>query len=267
MSDLLIVDDDVAMRALLDDDLGDRGYVVDTAGSFSEAMSKLAQRRYDCLVTDIHLGGPNGLELTRAAVALDPTLPVIVITAFGSLDRAIEAIRGGAYDFITKPFELETLALSVQRAVSLRRLQGEVTALRRRVHARAGTGLDGDSDAIERLERRLRAVAPTPATCLLLGESGSGKTRVARHLHDLSDRANAPFVAENVAAIPEALIESELFGHVRGAFTGATAARGGLLRRSGRGTLFLDEIGDSICSFSRSRSAGCQERSILPRST
>ena len=244
MNELLIVDDDAAMRSLLVDDLGDRGYLVETAASVSEAMAKLADHLFGCVVTDINLGGPNGLELTRAAVALDPTLPVIVITAFGSLDRAIEAIRVGAYDFITKPFEHDVLALSVQRAVSLRRLQGEVTALRRRVHGPAGTGLDGNSGAIERLENRLRAVAPTPATCLLLGESGSGKTRVARHLHDLSDRAGQPFVAENVAAIPEQLIESELFGHVRGAFTGATSARDGLLRRAARGTLFLDEIGE-----------------------
>ncbi len=245
MSHVLIVDDDAAMRDLLVDELQDRGFEVETAASAEEALGWLGERRFAAMVTDIHLGGPNGLDLTRQALALDPQLPVIVITAFGSMDRAIEAIRLGAYDFITKPFEPEVLALSVQRAADLRRLHGEVATLRRRAQGVArSAGLDGSSTAIERLEVRLRAVAPTSATCLILGESGTGKTRVARHVHDLSERAAAPFVAENVAAIPEQLIESELFGHVRGAFTGATTARDGLLRRAGKGTLFLDEIGE-----------------------
>jgi two-component system response regulator HydG len=242
---VLIVEDDGAMRDLLVEDLADRGYAVGGVSDEEEAVVRFEADRPGVVVTDLNLARGSGLRLCRRILALDPDVPVILITAFGSMDAAIEAIRAGAYDFLTKPFQLDTLALAVERASRLRSLRTEVEALRVTVRRQSRTSrLDGVGPKIARLRESLATVAATDATVVLLGESGAGKEVVAREVHDLSRRAKGPFVAENVAAIPGTLLESALFGHVRGAFTGAATHRDGLFRRAHGGTLLLDEIGE-----------------------
>ena len=245
MPRILVVEDDAAMRALILDELCDRGHTARGVADAAEAEVMIDAGEVDVLITDLNLARASGLSLCRHALAADPELPVIIITAFGSLQTAVEALRAGAYDFVTKPFPMDTLAHAVDRAVKLRTLRREVEQLRVRERRRERTSrLDGVGPEISRLRDNIAVVASTQATVLILGESGSGKEVVAREIHDLSRRASGPFVAENVAAIPRDLIESTLFGHVRGAFTGATGARDGLFRAAHKGTLLLDEIGE-----------------------
>ncbi|HHO51923.1 MAG TPA: sigma-54-dependent Fis family transcriptional regulator [Deltaproteobacteria bacterium] len=245
MPRVLVVEDDDAMRSLILDELTERGYTVTSVADSASAEAQLEEKRTDVLVTDLNLVRSTGLVLCRRALVLDPDLPVILITAFGTLETAIEAIRAGAYDFLTKPFSMDALALAVDRAAKLKALKDEVASLRvdiRRSQHRSR--LDGVSAEITRLRQTIATVAATDVTVLITGESGSGKELVARELHDLSRRSSGPFVAENVAAIPAMLLESTLFGHVRGAFTGAASAREGLFRSAHGGTLLLDEVGE-----------------------
>lgn len=242
---VLVVEDDAAMRELVAEDLTERGWSVQSAADAVQAHAALERGGVDVLVTDIHLGRHSGLELCQQALARDPELPVIVITAFGSLETAVGAIRAGAYDFLTKPFPMEALGLTVERAARLRALKREVAELRMRVRSQQrGSRLDGVSPRMARLRESVAMVARSDVPVLLIGESGSGKELAAREVHELSRRAARPFVAENVSAIPANLIESALFGHVRGAFTGATGPREGLFRAADGGTLLLDEVGE-----------------------
>ncbi len=240
-----MVEDDVAMRELVVEELAEHGFTAIGVADGSAAVRSLDAGGVDVLVTDLNLAQDSGLSVCRHALTVEPDLPVIIITAFGSLESAIEAIRAGAYDFLTKPFPMETLVLAVDRAVRLRSLERELAQLRLTVR-RSGrrSRLDGTSPEISRLREHVATVAATDATVLILGESGCGKEGVARELHELSRRADRPFVAENVSAIPRDLLESTLFGHVRGAFTGATTSREGLFRKAHGGTLLLDEIGE-----------------------
>ncbi|TNE84546.1 MAG: sigma-54-dependent Fis family transcriptional regulator [Deltaproteobacteria bacterium] len=245
MPRVLVVEDDQAVRELIVDELTDHGFTVRGAADATTGLAQLEADPIDVLITDVNLARESGLDLARDALAHEPDLPVIIITAFGSLEMAVEAIRAGAYDFITKPVSMEALALAVERAAGLRMLKDELAKLR--VQARRGgrrSRLDGVSPEISRLRDNIATVAATDATVMVLGESGSGKEMVAREIHELSRRSSGPFVAENVAAIPAELLESTLFGHVRGAFTGATASRTGLFRMAHGGTLLLDEIGE-----------------------
>jgi len=261
---ILIVEDDLAMRELLRDDLQDRGYETDEAASVAAALEILDPQIHDAIVTDLNLGVADGLDLTRAALARDPGLPVVVITAFGTMEAAIRAIRQGAYDFLTKPLSLPDLALTLERAVALRALRHEVAQLRSQTAERSGRiSLGGNCAAIRRLSERIELVAPTMANVMLLGESGVGKTRAARLIHTLSGR-KGPFVAVNMGSIPQHLVESELFGHVEGAFTGAGDAREGLMLRAEGGTLLLDEIGETPPNLQPTLLQALDERRVRP---
>ncbi|MES2641459.1 MAG: sigma-54 dependent transcriptional regulator [Myxococcota bacterium] len=262
---VLVVEDDRDMRDLLADALGRRGFVVMACASGVEALESLERADPDVVVTDIHMAGLDGLELCRRLTALRPAVPVIVITAFGSLETAIGGIRAGAWDFVTKPFEIETIAIAIDRAARHKALTEEVRRLREVVASSTRfEGLLGASPAMLRLFDLLNRVADSDATALVTGESGTGKELVARALHRLSRRRTGPFVAVNCAAVPETLLESELFGHARGAFTDARAPRAGLFLQAHGGTLLLDEIGELPLSLQPKLLRAVQERSVRP---
>lgn len=242
---VLVVDDDIQLCKLLEEGLGMDGIDVVTANSAEQALERVGVQPFDAVLTDLNLGGTNGLALCQQLHALDENLPVVVITAFGSLDTAVAAIRVGAYDFVTKPFEMEALSLTVQRAVNLRSLKRELADLRLRVsQLEPIPGIVGESATMKRLNAQIESFAQSEASVLVRGETGSGKELVARAIHERSRRAEGPFVAVNVASLPPSLVEAELFGHARGAFTGATNRRQGLFVRANGGTLLLDEIGE-----------------------
>ncbi len=262
---VLVVDDVQSMCEMLAERLPPLGFEVAWRTSGDEALALLAATDVDAVVTDLNMQGMNGLELCDRIVAGRPDVPVVVITAFGNLDTAIAAIRAGAYDFIVKPFDIKVLALSLERAVEHRRLRAEVKRLRRTVDESRRFGeLLGTSAAMQTVYALLDQVAPSESSVLVSGETGSGKELVARALHERSRRRGGPFVAINCAAVPEALIESELFGHARGAFTDARAARTGLMAQANGGTLFLDEIGDLPLGLQPKLLRVLQERRVRP---
>jgi two-component system response regulator HydG len=218
------------------------------------------------VVTDLNMRGMNGIELCERIAANRPDLPVIVITAFGSLDTAIAAIRAGAYDFITKPLELDALILALERALTHSRLREEVKRLREQLGDASGRfdDLIGASPAMRHVHEMLERIVDSDASVLITGESGTGKEVVARALHRRGRRKNGPFVAVNCAALPETLLESELFGHARGAFTDARAARSGLFVQANGGTLFLDEITEMPLALQPKLLRALQERVVRP---
>ncbi len=262
---VLVVEDDAAMRALIAEELSAHGAVVECAASGEKALASLDTSVFDVVVSDLNMPGIGGLSLCGRVHQRDPGLPVILITAFGSMDAAIQAIRQGAYDFLTKPLELEQLVLAVDRAASLRALRSEVATLKAVVRRQQqGSPIEGTSRAIARLRDNITQIAATQATVLIRGESGVGKELVARQLHALSPRNAGPFIAENVAAMPPALLESALFGHVKGAFTGALARREGLFQQANGGTLLLDEIGELPMELQPKLLRVIEERKVRP---
>ncbi len=221
------------------------GYTVDDAPDGSSAVNKIRARRYLLILTDLKLPGCSGLEILRQAKQADPTIPVILITAFGSVEEAVTAMKDGAFDFIQKPVDLDHLKLLVERAAQQQELLRENLLLREEYAARYGfPRIVAEHPAMKEISQQIQRVAATDSTVLLLGESGTGKELFARAIHHLSPRRDAPFVALNCAAIPEALVENELFGHERGAYTGAGARKMGKMELAHRGTIFLDEIGE-----------------------
>jgi DNA-binding NtrC family response regulator len=262
---LLVVDDDLEMCRLLESALGKRGFVVATRQAAEDGFELCLAEDFDAVVTDLNLKGMSGLALAERIAANRPDVPVVVITAFGSLETAIAAIRAGAYDFITKPFEMEALELTLARAVQHRSLREEVKRLRRAV-SEGGEGgeLVGSSPAMARVREVIARVADSEASVLITGESGTGKEVVARALHAGSRRRGGPFVAINCAAMPEALLESELFGHAKGAFTDAISAKQGLFAQAHGGTLFLDEIGDMPLGLQPKLLRALEERRVRP---
>ncbi|MBI1313016.1 response regulator [bacterium] len=264
-SRVLIVDDDRSMCELLELDLRSRGFEVQVHTSAEDALAELAGREFDVVLTDLQMPKLGGLQLCERIVGDRPDVPVVVMTAFGSLDTAVSAIRAGAYDFVSKPVELDVLSLVLERAVRHRELQQKVRILSDAV---AATGrfeeLIGESPRMRQLFDELARVADTETSVLIVGESGTGKELVAGALHERSRRKDSPFVAINCAAIPEALLESELFGHKRGAFTDARADRPGLFQQADGGTLFLDEIGDIPLTLQPRLLRALEERTARP---
>jgi two-component system response regulator HydG len=259
------VDDDEAMCAMLAQALGKRGFTVTTRLDAAAAFELLLAEDFEVLVTDLNLKGMSGPELCERVVANRRDVPVVVITAFGSMETAIAAIRAGAYDFVTKPIEMDALGITLERAVRHRALTDEVRRLRRAVaDARGLDEMIGASRAMAAVYDVVTRVAETDATVLITGESGTGKELVARALHRRSTRADGPFVTVNCAAMPEPLLESELFGHTKGAFTDAHTARTGLFLQASGGTLFLDEIGELPMSLQPKLLRALQERKVRP---
>lgn len=239
---LLVVEDDDHLRKLLEEELTDAGYDVRSAGSAEQAEKRLYEESVDLIVCDLRLPGRDGLELLRRTRVRDESPTFIVITAFGTVAQAVQCLKEGAHDFLTKPLDLDHLRLTVDRALESRRLSREVERLRRALGDGGFHGMLGRSEPMRRLFHRIRHIGPGEGPVLVYGESGTGKELVARALHTESARSDAPFVAVNCAGVPAELLESEFFGHARGAFTGATSSRAGLFAEADGGTLLLDEI-------------------------
>ena len=245
MSDILLVEDKESLRHVIRLTLENAGYTVTESADARAAVNEISTTRYRLVLTDLRMPHGSGLDVLRAARASDPDVPVILMTAFGSIDEAVQAMKDGAHDFLQKPVDSNHLLLLVERALDQARLRNENILLREDWSRRYGfPRIIGESEVMKRAVGETQRVAQTEATVLLLGESGTGKELFARAVHHLSNRRNKPFVAINCAAIPETLIENELFGHERGAFTGASDRRQGKFELASGGTVFLDEIGE-----------------------
>jgi DNA-binding NtrC family response regulator len=242
---ILIVDDEVNARTALAEILRDEGYAVETAADGFKALPKLDEFEPDVLLTDLKMPGMDGLELMRKAAERDQDCVVVVMTAYGAVDTAVKAMREGAADYVTKPVNVEELSIVLQREIERRRLRLETKQLRERLHQRHRiSSIVGTSPPMQQVFDTVLQVAPSKASVLITGESGTGKELVAAAIHEHSTRASGPFVKLHCAALAETLLESELFGHERGSFTGAVARRDGRFQQADRGTLFLDEIGE-----------------------
>jgi two-component system, NtrC family, response regulator AtoC len=241
---LLLIEDETPLREAIAEQLADRGYEVEQADSGETAIARLADFAYDIIITDLRLPGIDGSAVVEAAVARYPDIIAIVVTGYGTLKDAVEAIKRGARDFVSKPFQIDELLHVLDSALEQRRLRSENAYLRAQLEERYRfEGVVGKSRAMAHLFQLLETVAATNSTLLIAGETGTGKEVVARAVHHNSPRRIHRFVALNCSAIPETLLEAELFGHVRGAFTGAVANRLGRLEQAHKGTLFLDEVG------------------------
>jgi DNA-binding NtrC family response regulator len=245
MPDILLVEDKDSLRRVLQLTLENAGYSVTESADARAAAQEISRAPHRLVLTDLRMPHGSGLDVLRAARAADPDIPVIVMTAYGSIDEAVQAMKDGAHDFLQKPVDSNHLLLLVERALEQARLRTENILLREEWSRRYGfPRIIGESDAIKRTVAETQRVSQTEANVLLLGESGTGKELFARAVHHLSPRRDKPFVAINCAAIPETLIENELFGHERGAFTGAGERRLGKFELASGGTIFLDEIGE-----------------------
>lgn len=242
---VLIVDDESAMCDMIAKHLKIRDYEFETCTSPKTAVDQIRDGDFDVVLSDLNMPGLTGIELCKLAAESRPDIPFIVMTAFGSLETAVDAIRAGAFDFVTKPIEMDLLVISLERAIRHRHLNAQIERLKNDVKIATGFGqIVGQSPVMVKLYDQLARVTDTETSILICGESGTGKELVARSIHESSRRRDKPFVAVNCGALPEALIESELFGHAKGAFTDAKTDRKGLFQEANGGTLFLDEIGE-----------------------
>jgi two-component system response regulator AtoC len=262
---ILVVDDDPAMRHLLSVILMDHGREARAVASAQDALRELEARDVDLVLTDVRMPGMDGLALLREIQRLRPELTVIVMSAYGNQDAAIEAMKAGAYDYVSKPFKRDEVMLVLRKAEERERLARENLRLRSELsQGYRPEALVGPSEAMQEVLRQVRKIAPQRISVLLQGDSGTGKELVARALHELSPRASLPFVAVNCGAIPAELIESELFGHVRGAFTDAVRAKKGLVVEADGGTLFLDEVGELPLALQPKLLRFLQEQEVRP---
>lgn len=262
---ILIVDDDAGLCDVLHSGLRRREFEAEFVTSAEAALDRLNQHEFDSVLTDLNMAGMSGLELCRRIVDGHPGVPVVMLTAFGSLETAVAAIRAGAYDFVTKPVDVDELTLTLDRAVQHRALREEVRRLRLTLAADDEMKeLIGDSEPMRDLRRMLARVADSDASVLITGETGAGKEVAAQALHRLSRRSAGPFVALNCAALSGTLLASELFGHVKGAFTDAKSAHRGLFQQAEHGTLFLDEIATLPLELQPNLLRAVQERRVRP---
>ncbi|MFO0689963.1 MAG: sigma-54 dependent transcriptional regulator [Myxococcota bacterium] len=262
---VLVVDDDPSILAMTEDLLTDAGYEVGRSSSGKEALERIGEREWDVVLSDLQMPGIDGLDLLAAVREHSPDTPVIIMTAFGTIQSAVDAMRAGALDFVTKPFRAGELLLSLERAFERRALEQENRVLRRAVARSSSFGeLVGKSPAMNEIYALIRKIGASRSHVLITGESGTGKEVVARTIHFSGSRADKPFVPINCTAMPEGLLESELFGHVRGAFTGAHVNKKGLFEAAAGGTLFLDEIGDMPISLQGKLLRVLQDKEIRP---
>jgi len=264
MASILVVDDEQSMRELLEILLTKAGHEVAVEADAAGALARLAGTAFDLVISDLRLGRGSGLDVLKAVKGSSPTTEVVVVTAFATTETAIQAMKAGAYDYVLKPFKVEELKLVVEKALEHRALLAENRVLRHRVgeHRPGGEAILGASPAIAEVRQLVEKVAPTRTTVLVTGESGTGKEVVARAIHEQGPRRDQPFVAINCGAIPEGLIESELFGHEKGSFTGAAGQKQGLFEVAGSGTLFLDEVGELPPALQVKLLRALQERKI-----
>ena len=260
---LLIVEDEAALREVVAERLSDHGYFVVQAANGEEALQRLADFAFDIVITDLRLPGVDGGKVLEAAVARYPEIIGIVVTGYGTVKDAVEAIKRGAADFVTKPFQFDELLHALESALEQRRLKSENAYLRSQLERRYSfTGIIGRSRPMRDLFQLLETVSATSSTILVTGETGTGKELVARAIHHNSPRRGGPFVALNCSAIPETLPEAELFGHVRGAFTGAVGTRVGRFEQAHKGTLLLDEVGTMGAPLQMKLLRALQEREV-----
>ncbi|MEO0007070.1 MAG: hypothetical protein RJA20_1266 [Bacteroidota bacterium] len=244
MAKILIVDDETPIRRTLRDILEFEGYEVDEAVDGLECVAKVQKEKYDVVITDIKMPKMDGIEALERLQILSPETPVIMVSGHGTIDTAVEAVKKGAFDFISKPPDLNRMLITVRNALDRSELVNTTQVLRKQVKANKGVNMIGESAPILEIKKMLERVAPTDSRVLITGQNGTGKELVARWIHEKSNRADGPLVEVNCAAIPSELIESELFGHKKGSFTGAIADKAGKFESATGGTLFLDEIGD-----------------------
>ncbi|GKS57180.1 acetoacetate metabolism regulatory protein AtoC [Nitrospira sp.] len=245
MEKILVVDDEPSLRDVLSIMLKKAGYATNTASDGEEAVTQIGKEIYDLVITDLKMPGMGGMDVLKAVKSSSPDTVVLVVTAFGSAESAVEAMKLGAYDYLTKPFQIDEVQLTIRNALEKRRLSTENMLLKREMASHSSlSSIIGQSDAMQKVFDVIVKVADTRSNVLICGESGTGKELVARAIHYNSSRAHMPFVAVNCSAMPETLLESELFGHMKGSFTGAVSNKAGLFEVANGGSIFLDEIGD-----------------------
>lgn len=262
---ILVVDDDRGLRTLMKVRLEGVGYRATLAEGGEEALARAQEEAYDLAIVDLKMEGMDGITLLEQLLRFDSYLPVIILTAHGTITSAVEATKKGAYDYLTKPFDAKDLLHRIEKALEVRKLKGEVERLRTLVRERYHfDNIVATSEPMQQVLREVAQIAATDSTVCLYGESGTGKELIAKTLHAASHRSQGPFVAINCGAIPEGLLENELFGHVKGAYTGADQARKGLLQQANGGTLLLDEIGELSPAMQVKFLRVLQEREFVP---